>query len=777
MKPDPRFFRCFTRSNRAFWCRLRGHETLPQTPSQTFLQARDAAGASGLKQTTFCRICEASCALDVSVDSGKVRGIEPRHGHRGTLGFACMKGLAQQEMYGSPDRLTTPLKRIDGVLVPVSWRTALQDIGAVVRAERKISPHRIGMYVGTAAGFSLLHPIFAQGFMDGVGSRNIYSSATQDCAHRFAAAQEIYGFPFTQPFPDLDNLEFLLVLGTNPVVSKWTFLQVAHPVKRLKAIRQRGGRVVVVDPRHTETAKVAGEHRAIQPGSDLYFLLSFLHELVKVYPPAETLDPALYEGIDLVAPLVTDWSPERTESMTGMPAADLRDLVTAFANADGAAIATGTGLGMGGQGTLAQWLVEVIIALSGNLDRAGGHLIGEGIFDFAAYAKRKGLFARDVRSRVGDFRRLNGAMPGGILADEILTPGMEQLTTLFVTGGNPLMTMPNAQRLRDALTELKLLVVTDIYLNETASLADYVLPATSPLERPDLPFVFPLFLGLQSIPYLAATEAVVEPPGATRDEATIYTQLASACGVGLFGSRLLQTPLAALIRLRQWFSEGRRGFPQRWLLDRILRHNGAPDFKTLLKHPDGYPLPATKAGSFLGKRVTTATGKVRLAPEEFVATLSAVARAVPADPDSSFRLISKRRHNTHNSWTQNVASLTRGPNEQTNAAYLHPEDLASLGISAGMAVDIRSQAGVIRLPAQPLDTLELGLVSVPHGWGHQHAEGLAIASKLQGANVNILASDGAAALEPLSGMAHLTGVPVSVAPAQGAINPHSWSGI
>ena len=262
--------------------------------------------------------------------------IAPRSSHRGTLGFACMKGLAQSELYNSPDRLQTPLKRVDGQFQPISWRDALREIGAVVRAERKISPHRIGMYVGTAAGFSLLHPIFAQGFMDGIGSRNVYSSATQDCAHRFASSQAIYGFPFTQPFPDLDNLEFLLILGTNPVVSKWTFLQVAHPVRRLKEILKRGGRILVVDPRETETAKVAGEYQPIAPGSDVYFLLSFLHELLKIRRPAEVLDAELYQGIDQLDSIASPWPPERTEAMTGIAPAVLRDMVCLLYTSDAA---------------------------------------------------------------------------------------------------------------------------------------------------------------------------------------------------------------------------------------------------------------------------------------------------------------------------------------------------------------------------------------------------------------------------------------------------------
>ena len=704
--------------------------------------------------------------------------IAPRTTHRGTLGFACMKGLAQAEMYDSPDRLTQPLKRVGDQFEPISWEQAFREIGAQVRTERKVSPHRIGMYVGTAAGFSLLHPIFAQGFMDGTGSRNVYSSATQDCANRFAAAQAVYGFPFTQPFPDLEHVEYLLVLGTNPVVSKWTFLQVAHPVKRLKGILKRGGRVMVVDPRHNETAKVAGEYQAIRPGTDLWFALSFLQVMVDRGIDPAVLNSDHYDGVKDIVAWVADWPPEVTAEITGIAPEALRAMVQDFCSAKGASIITGTGIGMSGQGTLVQWLVEVIIALSGNLDRQGGHLVGEGIFDFAAYAKKKGMFSRATRSRIGGFRELNGAMPGGILADEILTEGPEQLTTLFVTGGNPLMTMPGAERLKTAFERLSCLVVTDIYLNETASLAHYVLPATTPLERPDLPFVFPLFLGMQSIPYLAATEAVVAPRANVLDEATIYVRLAAASGVGLFGSRVLTGLLNAITRINGFLTRGARHFPQRWLLDRILRHNDQPAFNALLEHPDGHPWRGARPGSFLGKRVTTDNGRVQLAPADFLAELAKA--AVPPDSHDSgqpvFRLITKRRHNTHNSWTQNVASLTRGENEQTNVVYMHPDDMEALGVEAGNAVDIASSVGAIRLPVEALAALQNGVVAVPHGWGHQHAQGLSVASRLRGANVNILAADGPEAIEPLSGMARLSAVHVAITKAVGPINPASWSG-
>jgi formate dehydrogenase len=663
----------------------------------------------------------------------------------------------------------------------ISWQQALREIGAKVRELRAVSPHSIGMYVGTAAGFSILHPIFAEGFMQGLGSHNVFSSSTQDCANRFAAATEMYGFPFFQPFVDLDHVECMLVVGTNPVVSKWTFLQVAHPVKRLKEVKARGGRIIVVDPRYTETAKVAGEHLFIKPNADVFFFLSFLQEIFATGRCDEVKIRQHASGLDELRTAVAGWTPERTAAVTGIAPEQLRQLVTAFCAANGAAIVTGTGLGMGRDGTLAQWLADCITAVTGNLDRRGGTLVGEGIFDFAGYARRNGMFMRKARSRIGNFRELNGGFPGGILADEILTPGKDQIKSLFVTGGNPLMTMANSARLREALAQLELLVVTDIYLNETASLAHYVLPATSPLQRPDLPFVFPLFLGMQSIPYLAATDAVVAPEGEQRDEASIYTDLATAAGVGLFGSKAVQWALRALKavnRLRHPLAQA--GLPQRFILDQMLRRSGNGSFARLLRHTGGKPSNQVAPGTFLGKRPTTDDGLVHLAPSDFIAGAAGLEERFgeleSAAGEGVFRLISKRAHSTHNSWTQNINELTNGAHNQTNHVYVHPADAARLGLEEGDIADIQSATGAIRLPVKLLAELMPGTVSVPHGWGHQHARGLTVASQLAGANVNLLASDGPGSVEQLSGMSHLSGIPVTLRSAAGPLNRESWSG-
>ncbi|CAM9464853.1 unnamed protein product, partial [Discosporangium mesarthrocarpum] len=318
---------------------------------------------------TFCRICESLCGLEVDIDGeGKIAAIRPDADHVESEGFACVKGLKQDRLFGSPDRLQYPMKRVGDRFERISWEQALEEIGEKVQGLRRdYGPDSIGMYVGTAAGFSLLHPIFAQGFMNGVGSKSMYASSTQDCSNKFAVAKEVYGFPFSQPFPDLDHVECLVIVGANPIVSKWSFLQVPNPGKRLREIEARGGKVWIVDPRRTETAKVSGEHVAIRPGTDVFFYLSFLHELIETGGIDEAVVRDHTRGFETVKALAADWPAERTAEVTRIPAKTLRAMVASYREADGAALYCSTGVNMGGHGALAFWIQEVINAVSGNL--------------------------------------------------------------------------------------------------------------------------------------------------------------------------------------------------------------------------------------------------------------------------------------------------------------------------------------------------------------------------------------------------------------------------
>jgi formate dehydrogenase len=725
---------------------------------------------------SFCRICESLCGLELSVDRGRIGGIRPDPAHFASQGFACLKGLKQMALYDSPDRLQHPLKRVGGEFQEISWRQAFDEIGAKVRQLRGISPHALAMYVGTAAGFGVLHPVFAKGFMDGIGTRNFFGSSTQDCSNKFAVSTHMYGFPFTLTFPDVARTRCLVVVGANPVVSKWSFLQVPNPVSHLRAIEERGGRVFVVDPRRTETAKSAGEHVFIRPNTDVFFYLAFLRELIETGGIDRARVEAHMKGFDAVADLAAPWTPERTEEVTRIPAAMLREIVSAYREADGAALYCSTGVNMGAHGTLAFWIQEVINAASGNLDRRGGVLVGKGILDFPRLAK--GNLTKANTSRIGGFPAVNDVFPGAILADEIREEGPDRVRGLFVTGGNPLLTMAGGERLRSALGELDLLVVTDIFLNETASLAHYVLPATSPFERPDLPFVFPLMLGLQTRPYLQATRRVVEPAGEALDEATIYHELARTSGISLFGSSLAQGLVTGLRRLfGRRHDSGIREVPQELLLSLLLRFTGNGSFRKLLREPHGRPRPEPCGGDFLGARVPSDDGKVDLAPAPLLAEARRLEGAFEAERSAAgqLRLITRRQVKTHNSWTHNAAAFAR--EGETNHVYLHPRDAARCGLSEGDVADVRSKTAVVRLPVRILPDLMPGTVALPHGWGHQHARGLSTASRTAGVNVNLLAADGPAAADRISGMAHLTGIPVEVEPARGERDTTRWSGL
>ncbi|MCB0704000.1 MAG: molybdopterin-dependent oxidoreductase [Saprospiraceae bacterium] len=728
---------------------------------------------------TFCRICESLCGLEVSMDGNQVMQIRPDNDHVTTRGFACPKGLKQHHLFQSPDRLRYPMKRVGKEWIRISWEQALAEIGQKVKQLRAdFDPDAIAMYVGTAAGFGVLHPVFAQGFMQGVGSKSMFASATQDCSNKFAVAEKLYGFPFTQPFPDLHHTNCLIIVGANPVVSKWSFLQVPNPSLHLKEMERRGCKIFFVDPRKTESAKVAGSHLFIRPGTDVFFYLSFLHELLRIKGVDRERVKQYMNGLEDLQVLARDWTPERTETVTQIPADALRQMVKAYAEADGAALYCSTGVNMGGNGVLAFWIQECINAISGNLDRRGGTLVGKGVMNFLKFGNKNGILMRPDRSRVGNLHSVNDAYPGAILADEILTPGKKQIKTLFVTGGNPLITMANSNRLRDAFQKLELLVTLDILPTETGALAHYMLPCTSPMERPDLPFIFPLMLGLQAKPYLQATEAIVQTDAEQRDEATIYLDLAKAAGLNLFGSGIAQK-LLEFSRWRHSRKQEKMGrqpaIPQKFFLSLLLRITGQGSYRKLLKQKHGRLREVHDPGSFLGERVYTKSKKIELAPDSLMVQaekLEALFAKELSQPNQ-FRLITKRAVTTHNSWTHNFEEFVAGE-RHTNYLYIHPEDAARQNLENKQMVDVISATGKVRLPIKFLSDLMPGTVALPHGWGHQ-ATHLSVAKETKGVNVNILAADGPDGAELYSGMVQLTAIPVEIAPAA-APQANSWSG-
>ncbi len=704
---------------------------------------------------TFCRICEAGCGLKLTIDNNRIKAIEPDKNHVNSKGYACIKGLSLEKFVESPDRLTQPQKKVGDKFISISWDQALAEIGSKLRAiHQQHGGQSIASYTGNPIGFSLWPNTANQGFLKGLGSDKLFTVGTLDCSNKFAAADRIYGSFANQTFPDIAHIDMLISIGSNPLISKMSFIALPHPMEQLQKIEQRGGEIVWINPRKTESAKRCGKYLPIRPDSDVFFMLGFLHQLIEQDGVKHQRVAQYMEGYQELAALAKPWTAEKVEQVTHIPAAELKSLVTRYINADGAAIYSSTGINQGRFGTLAFWLQECINAISGNLDKRGGSLMGKPAIEFPDTTKEAKY------SRINNTPYITAGIPTGILADEILTPGDGQVKALFVMAGNPLMACANSDRLAEAFEQLTLLVSIDLYRNETANYADYILPGLHFLERADVPFFFMTAMGLMPDRYFHYTDAVLAPPGEARDEALILRQILRASGFSLFGSKPLQWVLNLGEKL-SGLPGCKDGVAERFY-GMIARGAKLGGLKKLRQNPQGQALEANQPGDYLGQRVATESKKVQLAPAEFIALAQQLDTIFEQEINHPrLKLISKRERYSHNSWTHNVSAFIKGQ-RNTNYLYIHPDDAAQHQLIEGELAEVSANGKSIRVPVKLDSDFMPGTVSIPHGWGHQQADGLSIAKTTHGANVNILASDGPDAIEPISGMSQLNGIAVDV---------------
>jgi anaerobic selenocysteine-containing dehydrogenase len=492
-----------------------------------------------IEKTTFCRICEAQCGLIATVEGNRISAVRPDTDHVVSKGYACIKGLTIENFRTSPDRLQYPLKKTAEGYQRISWEQALAEIGSKVRQLRGDHGNdSVGLYFGNPISFTTLMPILANGFAMGLKTRKFFNTGSIDCNNKFLVSERMYGAGMALTFPDIERNRFLMVIGGNPAISKMSFIHLPHPTERLKAITERGGRVVFVNPRLTESAKALGEQVFIRPDTDVFFLFAFLHEVLARDAVDHECIAAHMEGFAQLATVVAEWTPEKAAPVTGITAATIRELVSAYLAADGAALYLSTGVNMGRNGTLAFWALEVINAITGNLDRLGGVQMGLGIMDYGKIMAANP--AEEFTSRIAGVPSLLTALPMGILADEILTPGEGKMRALFVLSGNPLITAPNSARLATALDDLELMVSIETFPNESSQHAHYILPGSHWAERPDIPFMFVSFAGLSPVPWFQYTDRLVAMPGECRDEVWTLARLADVCNAPLFGSRIFQ---------------------------------------------------------------------------------------------------------------------------------------------------------------------------------------------------------------------------------------------
>ena len=659
------------------------------------------------------------------------------------------------EIQNDADRVLHPLKRMPGgEFERVSWEQALSDIAERMRA---LPRDGIAWYMGNPGAFSYSHTLWVKGFLDALGSQHYYSAGSQDVNNRFAASALLYGSPLVIPIPDLHRTSFLFMVGANPLVSHGSVLSAPRIREQLLEIE----RVVVVDPRRTETARQF-EHLPIRPDTDALLLMSMLAVIFEEGLSDRVFLERLGEGAGELERLAAAHPPEETEATTTIPAARVRELARAFAAADGAAAYGRTGSCLGRHGTLVAFLLDALNAVTGNLDRPGGAVFGRPPVALDDVGEQVGLATYGERhSRIGGFPDVIGNMPAALLPLEIETPGEGQVRALFVSAGNPVLSVPDGEALERALKGLELFVSIDLYVNETNRHADYVLPATTFYEREDLPLAF---LGFFSTPFIQFSDAVVPPPGECRQEWELIEELSRRLGLAPYSAK----PLRRLARL------GMRLRPEQ-LADLLLRtgpsgdlfglRRGGLSLKRLREHPHGLVLAGEIATGVLPDKLRTPDRRVRLAPPEIVAEVERLASSNGGDPRFPLRMIGMRELRSHNSWMHNAPLLMRGGRVQ--ALRVHPDDAAAHGLEDGGEARLESKEGAVTVPVTVSDEMTPGTVALPHGWGHRG--GWRLANSNAGVNVNLLAASGPDDLERLAGMAHLNGIPVRVSPVGAAV--------
>ncbi len=713
--------------------------------------------------TTYrtCPLCEAHCGVSVETDSMRRRVISVRgdaddpHSH----GYLCPKAHGLKGLHEDPDRLRRPLIRDGAGFREVAWGAAFdfaaEGLGRV-RAVHGVDA--LALYVGNPTAHDLGSLLYLPAFTGALGSKWAFSAATCDQIPKNLACREMFGGEYVIPVPDIDRTDHLMVLGANPAISNGSLLTAPDMPGRLRALRERGGKLIVIDPRRTETAALADEHHFLRPGSDAALLLAMVNVLF--VDGVASLGPIskLTNGMAEVESHVTRFTPERVGAFVGIGPATIRRLAREFAAAPSAACYGRIGTCTQRFGTLASWAVDLLNATSGNLDRPGGAMFAGSAAPFPQAPVREGEPEPYGRwhTRVRNLPEVGGQLPSAALAEEIEGVGGERLRGLYVHMGNPVLSTPNGVRLAKALGTLDFLVCHDLYVNETSRHANVILPSTSPLERGNADVFFYPMAARNGVHWSAPA---LEPDPALRHPWQVLLELAarlSGADTAVIDD-LLFRGLAATCGIAGEALEqvGGSAGPER-LFDLLLRSG---PYGLTLDDLDPHGTDLGPLEPRLPGALATPSGKIELAPARIIADLDRLEAALDEEPEALV-LVGRRQMRSNNSWMHNVRALAKG--RQRCVLLVHPSDAERCGLEAGDLATLRSRSGKVRVPVSLSDSIMPGVVSLPHGFGHT-GEGtrMAIASALQpGVNSNALTDE--TLLDPLSGNAVLNGIPVTL---------------
>ena len=739
-----------------------------------------------------CPLCEATCGLELTLEDGTITSIRGDAEDVFSRGFICPKGFALKALHEDPDRIRTPLIRTASGFEQVSWDEAFAEI------DRRLGPllaehgrDAAAVYLGNPNAHNLDALLYGRAFVKALGTRNVYSATTVDQMPKHVSAGLMFGAALSIPIPDVDRTDHLLMLGANPLASNGSLLTAPDMRGRLRGIRERGGKIVVIDPRRSRTAEHADEHHFIRPGTDAHLLLGILNVIV-TEDLTDLGDVAAHvNGLDEVRALAREFTPETASQACGIDPDEIRRMARELAGAQRAAVYGRIGTCTQEFGTLASWMVDVLNVVTGNLDRPGGAMFTKAAAGSSntrgTPGTGKGMQVGRWHTRVRGLPEALGELPVAGLAEEMDTPGDGQVRILFTVAGNPVVSTPNAGRMRRALEGLELMVSIDIYVNETTRHADVILPAPSPLYRSHYDLALYQLAARNVANYSPAVLDLDDSQMAEWQTLLRLAGIAAGQGpdadidafddlvIGGLVARDMQDPASPLAgRDPQELVaalEPRRG-PER-VLDWMLR--AGPYGDRFGDDPDGLTLAKLEAAPHgidfgalqprIPEVLRTASGKIELAPEPIVADLDRLRASLARHRNGDIVLIGRRQLRSNNSWMHNVPNLVRGKDRCT--MHVHPADAERLGLEDGGLAGVTSDRGGVEVRVEVTDAIMPGVVSIPHGWGHDDPEAqLEVAAAHPGANSNLLADE--MAVDVPSGNAVLNGIPVEVAPVRSA---------
>jgi anaerobic selenocysteine-containing dehydrogenase len=697
-----------------------------------------------------CTLCEASCGIVVTVEDDRIADIRGDKDDPHSRGFLCPKARALGDIHDDPDRLRQPIVRTTDGWVEVSWDEAFDLVGRRLREVRRAHGRdAVAVYQGNPSAHNLGLLTMGQLLFRGLRTRNLFSASSLDQLPQMVAAYLMFGHQWMLPVPDIDRTDLFICIGANPAASNGSLMSAPNIKGRMKAVRDRGGRVVMIDPRRTESAALADEHIAIRPGADALLLLSMMQvifegDLVRVTRAAV--------GIDELRNVASGFAPEVTAGATGIDPDVVRRLARSLATTERAVLYGRVGLSTQEFGGLCGWLLVALNALTGHLDEIGGAMITTPAVDLlrmsslfgagGSYAKR--------RSRVRGLPEVGGELPMAVLAEEIETPGAGQIRALITSAGNPVLSSPNGARLERALPTLEFMVAIDWYLNETTRLADVILPPTAHLERSQYDLLFLSFAVHNTAKY---SPAVFDRGPDQRHDWEICIELLA---------RTVRVPIVGGLVRRLLLRSGPEGTLAMALATGphgLLR--GGLSLRKLRRSPHGVDLGPLEPR--LPRLLRTRGKEVHLAPQEFLDDVPRLRQRLDewsAKPDGLV-LIGRRHLRSNNSWMHNSSSLMEGKGSPTCTLLMHPDDASARDLEDGQMATIVSRAGTVEAPVQISDEVMVGVVSLPHGWGH-HRDGarLGVAERHAGVSINDVTDE--QFVDVLTGTAALSGIPVTI---------------